>query len=146
MVTVVPGQGGRFLSVCLPWQYHLEFVPQRLRASYYGTLPILWFDTYLMNTCLVQNTGLRMRNRACNDEHWDQILTHWAYNLVCVCVGYSVVSNSLQPPGLYSTRLLCPWDSLGKNTGVGCHSLLRGSSRPRDWIQVSRISDRFFTI
>ena len=23
------------------------------------------------------------------------------------------------------TRLLCPWDSLGKNTGVGCHFLLQ---------------------
>ena len=23
-------------------------------------------------------------------------------------------------------RLLCPWDSPGKNTGVGCHSLLWG--------------------
>ena len=23
-----------------------------------------------------------------------------------------------------TTRLLCPWDSPGKNTGVGCHSLL----------------------
>ena len=24
------------------------------------------------------------------------------------------------------TRLLCPWDSSGKNTGVGCHVLLQG--------------------
>ena len=24
-----------------------------------------------------------------------------------------------------SGRLLCPWNSLGKNTGVGCHSLLQ---------------------
>ena len=24
------------------------------------------------------------------------------------------------------TRLLCPWDFLGKNTGVGCHFLLQG--------------------
>ena len=23
------------------------------------------------------------------------------------------------------TRLLCPWDSPGKNTGVGCHALLQ---------------------
>ena len=23
-------------------------------------------------------------------------------------------------------RLLCPWDSLGNNTGVGCHALLQG--------------------
>ena len=25
-----------------------------------------------------------------------------------------------------ATRILCPWDSLGKNTGVGCHSLFQG--------------------
>ena len=30
-----------------------------------------------------------------------------------------VVSDSLQPRGLWPTRLLHPWDSLGKNTGVG---------------------------
>ena len=27
--------------------------------------------------------------------------------------------------GLYPTRLLCPWDSSGKNNGVGCHFLLQ---------------------
>ena len=37
-----------------------------------------------------------------------------------------VVSNSLWPCGLYPTRLLRPWDSPGKNTGVGCHFLLQG--------------------
>ena len=33
---------------------------------------------------------------------------------------------TLQPHGLQPTSLLCPWDSPGKNTGVGCHSLLQG--------------------
>ena len=28
------------------------------------------------------------------------------------------------------TRLLCPWDSPGKNTGVGCHFLLQGIFSP----------------
>ena len=37
----------------------------------------------------------------------------------------SVVSDSLQPHGLQPTRLLRPWDSPGKNTGVGCHCLLQ---------------------
>ena len=37
----------------------------------------------------------------------------------------SVTSDSLQPHGLWPTRLLCPWDSLGKNIGVDCHSLLQ---------------------
>ena len=36
------------------------------------------------------------------------------------------MSDSLPPQGLQSARLLCPWKSPGKNTGVGCHSLLQG--------------------
>ena len=36
------------------------------------------------------------------------------------------MSDSLLPQGLQFTRLLCPWSSPGKNTGMGCHSLLQG--------------------
>ena len=42
---------------------------------------------------------------------------------VGVCSG---VSDSLRPRGLQPTRLLCPWNFPGKNTGVGCHFLLQG--------------------
>ena len=41
------------------------------------------------------------------------------------CLVTSVVSNSLQPHGPWPARLLCPWDSPGKNTGVGCPFLLQ---------------------
>ena len=34
--------------------------------------------------------------------------------------------NSLRPHGLQPTRLHCPWDFPGKDTGVGCHFLLLG--------------------
>ena len=44
---------------------------------------------------------------------------------------HSVVSDSLQPHGLYPTRLLCPWNSPGKNTEVGCHALLQGIFQTR---------------
>ena len=30
------------------------------------------------------------------------------------------------PMNCSPSRLLCPWDSPGKNTGVGCHALLQG--------------------
>ena len=43
------------------------------------------------------------------------------------CVRCSVVSNSLQLHGLWSARLLCPWNSPGKNIGVGSHYLLQGT-------------------
>ena len=29
-------------------------------------------------------------------------------------------------PWAIATRLLCPWDSSGKNTGVDCHALFQG--------------------
>ena len=38
---------------------------------------------------------------------------------------HSVVSNSVRPHRRQPTRLPCPWDSPGKNTGVGCHFLLQ---------------------
>ena len=36
------------------------------------------------------------------------------------------MSDSVHPHGLQPTRLLCSWDSSGKNAGVGCHALLQG--------------------
>ena len=41
------------------------------------------------------------------------------------CCIASVVSDSVRPPRWQPTRLLRPWDSPGKNTGVGCHFLLQ---------------------
>ena len=40
-------------------------------------------------------------------------------------VSISVISYSLRPRGLWPTMLLCPWDSSGKDTGVGCCFLLQ---------------------
>ena len=41
----------------------------------------------------------------------------------CCCFEVtSVMCDSVQPHRRQPTRLLCPWDSSGKNTGVGCHS------------------------
>ena len=39
--------------------------------------------------------------------------------VACMCVkSLQFVSDSLQPYGLQPTRLLCPWDSPGKNIGL----------------------------
>ena len=40
-------------------------------------------------------------------------------------ISRAVVSDSSWSHGLYPTKLLCPWDSPGKNTGAGSHSLLQ---------------------
>ena len=45
---------------------------------------------------------------------------------VKVKVSCSIMSDSLQLYELGTARLLCPRDSPGKSTGVGCHALLQG--------------------
>ena len=56
-------------------------------------------------------------------------------------VSPSIMSDSLQP------RRLCPWNSLGKNTGVGSHSLLQGLFLTQGLNCVNLcIAGRFFTI
>ena len=43
----------------------------------------------------------------------------------CCCLVASAVSDSVRPHRRQPTRLPHPWDSPGKNTGVGCHFLLQ---------------------
>ena len=43
----------------------------------------------------------------------------------CCCWVASVGSDSVRPHRRQPTRLPRPWDSPGKNTGVGCHFLLQ---------------------
>ena len=49
---------------------------------------------------------------------------HWS--VLVLILSCPVVSESLQPHGLYPARLLCTWDFWSKNTGAGCHFLLQG--------------------
>ena len=48
--------------------------------------------------------------------------------------------DSLQPHGLKPARLLCPWNSPGKNTGVGCHFLFQGIFPTQGLSRLSYIS------
>ena len=45
--------------------------------------------------------------------------------LIFLLLSCSVVSDSVRPHRWQPTRLPHPWDSPGKNTGVGCHFLLQ---------------------
>ena len=49
-----------------------------------------------------------------------------AESVVCAKSVQSVMSDSVQPHGLQPARILYPWDSPTKNTGVGCHALFQG--------------------
>ena len=54
----------------------------------------------------------------CHRRHYPNLS-----NKDCVC---AVMSDSVWPHGLQPTRLLCPWNFPGKNTGAGCYFFLQG--------------------
>ena len=95
---------------------------------------------------LFANTFLKEANSCSNKMiSWQTEARECVCVCVCVCV-CSVVSNSLRPHGLQPTRLLCPWNFPGKNTGVGCHFLLQGIFlTQRSSFASPALAGRFFT-
>ena len=92
--------------------------------------------------------GPMVKNMPCNAGDLD-LIPGWEPS-GCVCVfSHSVLSDSSRPRGLKPSRLLCPWDSPGRNTGVDCHFLLQGNL-PDPGITLASLTSlasagRFFT-
>ena len=78
-----------------------------LQTFFFYQLTLFWFDFYHSH-CLKCDFS-NFKNVGISDP------------CLCAC---SVVSDSLWPQGLQPSRLCCPRNFPGKNTGVGCHALL----------------------
>ena len=65
---------------------------------------------------------------------------HYFASMCCCCWVASVVSNSVRPYRRQPTRLPRPWDSPGKNTGVGCHFLLQCMKSEKWNVKVKSLS------
>ena len=65
-------------------------------------------------------------------------MQHWVC-WCCCCQVASVMSDSVRPHRRQPTRLPCPWDSPGKNTGVGCHILLQCMKGKEKLKSLSRV-------
>ena len=89
-----------------------------------------------------QNTESRMASLICS------ISFLWSSIGQSETVSLSVVSDSLQPHGLQPARLLCPRDSPGKNTGVGCDFLFQSLTVLRTFSSTSSYfsENRYFMI
>ena len=68
-----------------------------------------------------------------NAFHWWWWFSHWISQTLCNPMDCSPTGSSVHG------------DSLGKNTGVGCHSLFQGSSQPKDQNCICCIAGGFFT-
>ena len=66
-----------------------------------------------------------------NAQWWVECLAAQSHSTLCDSVDCSTPVSSVHG------------DSLGKNTGEGCHAFFQGFSQPRDRTQVSCIAGRF---
>ena len=96
----------------------------------------VWFSTLdLHSECFLSALSLALLSDLAKLSTF-LFLKHLAYSCLpilsqvfpftcCCCEVTSVVSDSVRPHRRQPTRLPRPWDSPGKNPGVGCHFLLQ---------------------
>ena len=135
-----------FITVCLQW--HSIIFSYDKEPSNHFNFPLSWlfcychniFDSYICYIYTIYSDFPPSRISAL-------VHLNFSYRKEHESIRCSVMFDSLWPHGLSLAWLLCPWDSSGRNTGMGIHSFLQwGSSWPRDWTGVSCIAGRFFTI
>ena len=83
----------------------------------------IWVHIIIMRCSAKEKEVRRKNNTKSKRRQVKEKCLYLFLECVYVC---SVVSDSLRPHGLYPTRLICPWNFPGKNTGVGCHFLFQG--------------------
>ena len=101
-------EGKRKLTQQLCWRDRARYFPMCHLLKGTGITRLPWIGKWDSSHCQVQANSLL------SQMHIEK--------LVCVCVSYSVVSDSATT-GL---KLFCPCNSPGKSTGVDCHSPLQG--------------------
>ena len=114
-------QYSRLISFRIDWFVLLTKSPRDSQESF--TAPQFEIISSLVLSLLYDTThSLELESNLipCLQDIWPCVCV-----CVCVCVrvSCSVVSHSLWPGGFYPARFLCPQNSPGKNTRVGCQSL-----------------------
>ena len=123
--------------------YHLAIWLSRNKISIFHSLRLSRDKIFSMAKCKL----------SCKRQNFIHLYLYLQKKIIQVYVAQSVtsvMSNSVQPYGLQPAKLLCPWDSPGKNTGVGCPALLHGIFLTQGWntclLYLPALASKLFTI
>ena len=143
---------GSWLKLKFPSQ-HLGTSMSWLFSSY-----LLWSPLCTLSSRHIRTHcwGLPISLLTLSRLFWGQLLQFLHKYMLTKCllnlwsISCSVVFDSLRHHGLQSARLLCPWNSPGKNTVVGSHSLLQGifltqGSNPGLLHWICEVSSKLYT-
>ena len=132
---VSPALAGRLLLLASPERPSASCVaqPRKKKKNSLETMPseipeaLYPFSHYTVH----HHSGNYMSSQLCYKDS-----SGWGSGFICV--SFILCVQLLSHVRLFAT----PWTVVyqsppGKNTGVGCHFLLQGSSWPKDWTHVS---------
>ena len=108
-------------KLCQP----LHVLCQNIHSSYHLLFLLLLSHFSCIRLCATPQTAAHQAPPSLGfsrQEHWSGL--PFPFPVHEMKSESELVSDSQRPHGLQPTRLLHPWDFLGKNTGVGCHCLL----------------------
>jgi len=121
---LLPGKshGRRSLAGCRPWGLEESDTTERLHFHFSLSCIGEGNGNPPQYSCLENSMdrGAGWATVCGAIKNWTRLSEH-----SCCCQVASVVSVSVWPHRRQPTRLPHPWDSPGKNTGVGCHFLLQ---------------------
>ena len=113
LISMIEGLNFKFYLILINLQFHNHMQPvvTVLEDSFRKSLPQHPHSHYFQMTSIL-----------CKVLRSDSMLG----SVLCCCLVTKSYLTLSQPHGLSPTRLLCPWNFPGKNTGVSCHFSLRG--------------------
>ena len=127
---LLPGKshGGRNLVGCSPWGSEELDTTERLHFHFHALEKEMATRSSVL-AWRIPGTGEpgglpSLGSHRVGHDWSDLAAAAAASSSCCMVLHHSVTSDSLQPQELQPATLLCPWDSPGRNTGVGCHFLL----------------------
>ena len=123
-----------FPQILLKQSHHFPWLQQPLYAKIFqiskvsSLLPALYRSKCKMPSLsfffLASPGGLQKLNCPTRDQTYSPFSEEWSPNQCIELVEVTQLQSTLQPHGWQPIRLLCLRNPPGKNTGVGCSSLL----------------------
>ena len=122
-------QGWRGWEVLSFWMFRKRRKAEILVIIHNANLN-LYIIAVWQNRSVFPNQLSRMRYRCAVGTHgWTflMVLKMWRHfdDVFACCQLLSVTEQLFAAPWTVAHQALCPWDFLGKTTGVGCHFLLQ---------------------
>ena len=128
-------------AVVKNFKLSLQYILGRMAVRTFSSTKVIWAIFYGLVQLL--QVVVVIVNQSIFNQSIFSLVENCKFNVYKSC---SVMSPSLQFHGLYPTRLPCPENIPGNNSGVGHCFPFQRIFWPRDRIRVSSIAGGFFTI